>query len=133
MIAKYSVYETSAWGNTDQPSFYNQVIEAETDADAFSLMDEILEIEKKLGRVRNLKWEPRIIDIDILFFNSTIVKTDTLTIPHPRLHERRFVLEPLCEILPEKKHVLFDKTMSELLSGLNDDSKAERLKIIPQI
>ena len=133
VIARSSVYETSAWGNTDQPSFYNQVIEAETEGDAFLLMNEILGIEKKMGRIRKQKWEPRIIDIDILFFNSSVIKTDTLTIPHPHLHERRFVLEPLCEILPEKKHLLFDKTMAELLSQLKDDSRSERLKIIPHI
>ena len=124
---KSGVYETAAWGNTNQPSFYNQVLEIKTDLDAFSLMEKILMIEKKMGRVRIMKWEPRIIDIDILFFNDGQINTPELTIPHPFLHERKFVLEPLNEILPEKMHPTLKKSVSQLRSGLNEDTSVVKL------
>ncbi|CAN5523710.1 2-amino-4-hydroxy-6-hydroxymethyldihydropteridinediphosphokinase [soil metagenome] len=127
LIKKSDVYETAAWGNTDQPSFYNQVIEIETELEPVSLMENILMIEKKMGRIRNRKWEPRIIDIDILFYNDANIQSAILHVPHPHLHERRFVLQPLFEILPSKIHPVLKKTISEMLNELKDTDKVEKL------
>jgi len=125
-----SVYETAPWGNTDQPSFYNQVVQIETAATAEALMENILRIEKKMGRTRNKKWEPRIIDIDILFFNQEIIDHMNLRIPHRHLHERRFILEPLNEILPQLIHPELKLDMEHLLLQLDDSSVVEKLKTV---
>jgi 2-amino-4-hydroxy-6-hydroxymethyldihydropteridine diphosphokinase len=132
VIRRSSVYETAPWGNTSQPSFYNQVVVLETPLDAFALMRQLLSIEKGMGRTRNLKWEPRIIDIDILFFNEEKIDTEELKVPHPHLHERKFVLAPLNEIAPGKIHPMLLKTVSQLLSALKDDSSVEKLKSVSQ-
>jgi 2-amino-4-hydroxy-6-hydroxymethyldihydropteridine diphosphokinase len=125
-----SIYETAPWGNTDQPSFYNQVIQIETAATAEVLMENILHIEKSMGRTRDKKWEPRIIDIDILFFNEEIIDRMNLRIPHQHLHERRFILEPLNEILPLLLHPEFKLEMKQLLDKLDDNSIVEKLKTV---
>lgn len=126
-----SVYETAPWGNTDQPSFYNQVMEIRAREDADEMMKIILSIEEKMGRKRTQKWEPRIIDIDILFFNDEQIHKDHLAVPHPHLHERRFVLVPLAEMMPGKIHPVFHKSVAQLLSSLEDESVVEKLKPMP--
>jgi len=125
-----SVYETAPWGNTQQSSFYNQVIEIETTLTALELMERILSIEREMGRTRMKKWEPRIIDIDILFFSDEIIESKNLRIPHQHLHERRFILEPLNEIMPDFIHPVSKLKIHELLSDLTDDSSVEKLKTI---
>jgi 2-amino-4-hydroxy-6-hydroxymethyldihydropteridine diphosphokinase len=122
LLKESSVYETEPWGNKDQPVFYNQVVEIETTYNASALMTLILEIEKQMGRIRKEKWEPRVIDIDILFFNDEIISTENLTVPHPHLHERKFVLIPLKEILPNYIHPVFKKTVSEIFNQLKESS-----------
>src|SRR4051812_47890788 len=92
-----SLYQTAAWGNTDQPDFINQVLHVETDLTAQQTIRSILQIEKIMGRQRSEKNAPRIIDIDILFFNDSIINESHLHVPHPRLQDRRFVLEPMHE------------------------------------
>jgi 2-amino-4-hydroxy-6-hydroxymethyldihydropteridine diphosphokinase len=114
------VYETEPWGFTDQPNFYNQVIEISTFFNANQLMDTLLETEIKMGRERKEKWAPRIIDLDILYFNDETVQESNLSIPHPRLHERRFTLEPLTEILPDMVHPVLMKNNKQLLAELTD-------------
>ena len=121
-LRRSSVYETEAWGNTEQAPFYNAVLEIETELSARELMNKILEIEKILGRIRTEKWAPRTIDIDILFFNKEIINEEHLTIPHPYLQERKFVLIPLDEIMPDFIHPVLNKTISELLAELKDSS-----------
>ena len=123
-MKRSSVYETEAWGNTEQASFYNAVLYTQTELSARELMNKILEIEKSLGRIRTEKWAPRTIDIDILFFNDEIVHEEHLTIPHPHLQERKFVLVPLDEIVPDLIHPVFKKNVSQLLLELNDPSQA---------
>jgi 2-amino-4-hydroxy-6-hydroxymethyldihydropteridine diphosphokinase len=124
-----SVYETEAWGNTEQAAFYNAVLDTETELSARELMNKILEIEKSLGRIRTGKWAPRTIDIDILFFNKEIIHEEHLTIPHPHLHERKFVLVPLDEIVPDLMHPILNKTVSELLGELKDSLQVKMVAI----
>ena len=90
-------------GVKDQPKFINIAIEAETDKKPEELLRILKEIEKEFGRTETVKWGPRVIDLDILFYDDLILKTPDLEIPHPLLHEREFVLKPLCEIAPDKK------------------------------
>lgn len=114
------VYETAAWGRTDQPAFLNQVLFIETRLEANPLMKKLLEIEKKMGRVRQEKNGPRLIDIDLLFFNDAVLRTPLLEIPHPRLQDRRFVLVPLASIAPGLVHPVLRKTITELLEACTD-------------
>src|SRR5690349_1456128 len=95
IVTASSIYKTAAWGNTEQPAFYNQVIEVSSMLTPEKMLSGILEIEKKAGRVRETKWGPRTIDIDILFYGDIVLSTETLTIPHPRIPDRRFTLLPL--------------------------------------
>lgn len=110
-----SLYQTAAWGNTQQPDFINQVIIVETRLDAAETIQAILAIEKDMGRIRTKKNAPRIIDIDILFFNKEIIHTGVLEVPHPRLQLRNFVLVPLNQLSPNLKHPVLHKTIHQLL------------------
>ena len=110
-----SIYQTAAWGKTDQPDFFNQVLKIETVLSAEEVMNEIVKIEKLMGRERLEKYGPRLIDIDILFFNAEIISTPALSIPHPQLQNRRFVLIPLNEIATDLVHPVFKKKISQLL------------------
>ncbi len=96
-----SLYITAPWGKTDQEAFINQVIEIETELSPLDLLHVLQEIEIKLGRLRNEKWGPRIIDLDILLYGQETIKLKELTVPHPYMLERLFVLIPLQEIEPE--------------------------------
>ena len=120
VINQSSIYETAAWGNTDQPSFLNQALEIQTGYTAGGLMKRLLLIEEKMGRKRHEKYGPRVIDIDILFFNDGILNTKIVTIPHPQLHKRKFALKPLAEIAPDLIHPVFNKTVSRLLKECDD-------------
>lgn len=114
-----SMYETEPWGVKDQPKFMNMAVEAETDKTPEELLEILKRTEKEIGRTETTKWGPRIIDLDILFYDDLILKTENLEIPHPFMHEREFVLKPLCEIAPDKKHPVTGKTIKEMLEGLN--------------
>ncbi len=114
------LYTTAAWGNTKQPHFLNQVIIVETTLTALETMQAILQIEKKMGRIRTLKNAPRIIDIDILFFNKDIIDLEQLTIPHPQIQNRRFVLVPLNQLSPNLRHVVLKKSVHQLLMHCPD-------------
>jgi 2-amino-4-hydroxy-6-hydroxymethyldihydropteridine diphosphokinase len=110
-----SIYETVAWGLEDQPSFLNQALEIHTTFSASLLLDRLLKIEEDLGRKRDVKYGPRLIDIDILFFNNEVIEQKGLTIPHPQLHNRRFALQCLDDIAPTFVHPVFNKSVRELL------------------
>lgn len=116
-----SLYVTAAWGNTNQPDFLNQVIIVESALDAAAAIDRILLIEEKMGRVRTVKNAPRIIDIDILFFNDDIIRLPNLTVPHPEIQNRRFVLIPLNELCLQMKHPVLNKTIHQLLVDCKDE------------
>lgn len=116
VITRHSdLYSTAAWGNFKQPDFLNQVIIAETELSAAETMQTILDIEKKMGRVRTVKNAPRIIDIDILLFNKEIIHLPYLNVPHPQIQNRRFVLVPLNQLSPNMIHPGLKKTIHKLL------------------
>jgi len=115
-----ALYETAAWGNTDQANFLNQVLVVHTVLEAPALMQEVLQIEKKMGRARTVKNAPRNIDIDILFYNKEIYQQPELVIPHPQIQHRRFVLTPLNELSPGFVHPQLQKTVHQLLLACND-------------
>ena len=120
VTSKSSVYRTASWGNENQDDFLNQAICIQTKLSAEKLLEKILSIEKKIGRVRTTKWESRIIDIDILFYNSGITNTANLTIPHPYLQERKFALVPLNEIASDLIHPALNKSVKILLEECRD-------------
>lgn len=124
-----AIYNTAAWGLTDQPDFYNQALMVETDLTPSQLMDAILKIEKGLGRVRLQRYGPRLIDIDILLYNNLISTTPSVTIPHPRMQERRFVLAPLNEIATDYIHPLLGETIQHLLENTADKTPVKKLDL----
>ncbi len=105
-------------GPSDSPDYLNAAVEIHTSLPAHALMKRLLEIEQQLGRVRRVKWEPRIIDLDLLLFGNSILSSNDLIVPHPLMHERRFVLEPLAEIAPDALHPVVQMTVSALLANL---------------
>ena len=115
VIRQSKLYSTAAWGDTRQPDFLNQVILVETALTPLETMQTILAIEKEMGRVRTLKNAPRIIDIDILFFNKVVLDEPMLTLPHPEIQNRRFVLIPLNELAPNLHHPVLGLSIHELL------------------
>ena len=115
-----SLYSTKAWGNTDQPDFLNQVIVVHTSLAAQEVLSTILEIESRMGRVRTIKNAPRVIDIDILFFNEEIINQNNLKIPHPEIENRRFVLVPLNQLAPHFQHPVSKENMQTLLLNCPD-------------
>jgi len=123
-----SVYETGAWGKTEQPEFLNQVIEIKSDLDPRELLQKILDIEIAMGRVRVEKWGTRLIDIDILFYRNEIIDEAELIIPHPQIQNRRFTLEPLNELAPDLEHPILKKTIRQLLDECNDPLPVKRLQ-----
>ena len=121
-VKSSSVYKTEPWGKKDQQDFLNQVLLVQTKLLAEDALIQLLQIEKEMGRNRIQKWEPRIIDIDILFYGDRIINTEKLIVPHPLLHERRFTLLPLAEIAAGYMHPFLHKTIEELLQSCNDTS-----------
>jgi 2-amino-4-hydroxy-6-hydroxymethyldihydropteridine diphosphokinase len=128
VLTASSLYQTQAWGNPNQPDFLNQIIQIAYKKSPNQLLKEILAVENEMGRLRTEKWGPRIIDIDILFFGSTILKETNLIIPHPEIAKRRFTLLPLVEIIPDFFHPLLRKSSKQLLEECNDQSVVELYK-----
>jgi len=116
------VYETEPVGYENQRWFLNLVLEVETSLDPLPLLDHLLSVEEQMGKKREKKRGPRNIDVDILLYDNRIVNSDRLTVPHPRMHQRRFVLIPLTQIAPQLLHPLLKKTVKELLDGCEDKS-----------
>jgi 2-amino-4-hydroxy-6-hydroxymethyldihydropteridine diphosphokinase len=124
-----SLYETEPVDVTDQGWFLNSVIEAETHLSPALLMNTLLEIERGLGRKRRVPKGPRVIDMDILLFGSTVVRTPEVEVPHPRMTERRFVLVPFAEIAPAARHPGLEKTIAQLLDDTPDRSDVRLLLV----
>ncbi len=123
VVNKSGFYETKPVGGPSQPDFINCVLELKTGNKPHKLLKEFKEIEFELGRRPGVRWGSRVIDIDILLYENEVVKVDDLKIPHENMHERFFVLEPLCEISPESRHPVLKKTIHELLEKLRTSKK----------
>ena len=130
MVKKKSrIYESEPWRIENQNNYLNQVLELRSKFLADEVLQKILEIEDKIGRIRNEKWGERIIDIDILFYNDLIVEREGLCIPHIHLHNRKFVLIPLHEISPNFVHPKYNKNINELMRECKDPEKVEEYAI----
>lgn len=127
IVKASSIYETEAWGKTDEPNYLNQVVMIKTDLPAETILRKILEVERSLGRERKERWGSRTIDIDILFYGDQIITQENLTVPHPRLHLRRFTLEPLVEIDPDIFHPVLKQKVVELKNKLDDNLIVKKL------
>jgi 2-amino-4-hydroxy-6-hydroxymethyldihydropteridine diphosphokinase len=123
ILKRSPVYETSPYGLKEQPDFLNCVIEIETTESAQETFNILQQIEKKMGRVKALRWGPRIIDLDILFYDNIILNTPELKIPHPDMQNRFFVLKPFSDIAPFLVHPIFKKTIKELLKEFEKPEK----------
>ncbi|MDO8445433.1 MAG: 2-amino-4-hydroxy-6-hydroxymethyldihydropteridine diphosphokinase [Deltaproteobacteria bacterium] len=128
VLAVSSFYETEPVGNIDQDWFINAAVKIEPGLTPRELLEILLKIEKELGRVRDTRWGPRVIDLDILIYDDLVLNEEGLSIPHPYLHERGFVLAPLAEIAPGLIHPRLKKSMSELLKGLHDSKKIKKVR-----
>ena len=127
---KSPIYETEAWGVDNQQAYLNQCIEVKTELMPNELILSLLSIEKELGRERSnsLTYQSRTIDIDILLYNNQVIETEELTVPHPRLHLRKFVLIPLNAIAPNYLHPIFNKTIFSLLNESLDHLEVKLFK-----
>ena len=119
------VYESTPWRVEGQNNYLNQIIKVKTTLLAREVLSTVLNIEKQLGRIRLEKWGERLIDIDIIFYNNSIIETPELCVPHKHLHERMFVLTPLCDIASKMVHPKYNKTIEELLQECNDTELVE--------
>lgn len=120
VVKTSAVYETAAWGLQDQPPFLNQAIELHTFSNPHALLQCLLDVEGALGRVREKKYGPRLIDLDILLFDDAVIDSETLKVPHPELQNRRFALTCLADIAPDKMHPVFQKPIWQLLKECTD-------------
>ena len=127
VIRQSSLYETAAWGKTDQAAFLNQALMLETSLDAPTLMKRLLTLEEQMGRVRAERYGARTIDIDILFFNTDIIRLPWLVIPHPEVANRRFALVPMDEIAADYVHPVLQKTIHALLTQCPDKLDVKKL------
>ena len=129
VVCTSSVYETEPWGFSSDDQFLNMTVEVETALKPSGLLGRMLMIEARMGRLRSGKgYSSRLIDLDILLYSNKILNTKSLIIPHPRLHERKFVLVPLCEIAPDFVHPVLKNDIKTLLRDCKDKSKVIRLK-----
>lgn len=123
VIRQSDLIETEPIGGpVDQPTYLNGAVEVETTLSARELLDVLLSIESKLGRVRTERWGPRVIDLDLVLFGEQVIREPRLTVPHPHMHERGFVLGPLAQIAPHVRHPVLGKTVSELFRELQASS-----------
>lgn len=118
LVKKSSYLKTEPWGYEDQEEFLNCAIEVKTILSSRELLEKMQSIEKEMKRERIIKWGPRVIDLDIIFFNNEINNEEDLVIPHPRMEERKFVLEPLCEIAPNMMHPVLNKRVWKILDEI---------------
>jgi 2-amino-4-hydroxy-6-hydroxymethyldihydropteridine diphosphokinase len=130
IIQQSHIYETEPWGFESTDFFLNQVLEMSVSISSEEVLSRIQQIEQQLGRTRNEQhYGSRIIDIDILFYGDEVISLENLTVPHPRIQERKFALVPLNEIAPEMKHPILLKTISQLLSECTDQLQVKEMKV----
>lgn len=130
IVQTSAIYQTKAWGVTDQPDFLNMCACIETPLTPKELLDKLQAVELQLGRQRDIKWGPRTMDIDLLFFNDEIINTQELIVPHPYVQERRFVLMPLADIAPDYLHPVFNKAISILLATCVDTLAVAKVGVL---
>jgi 2-amino-4-hydroxy-6-hydroxymethyldihydropteridine diphosphokinase len=131
VLKSSSYFETEPVGFLDQPWFFNQAIELETQLTPSGLLSMCQSIERSCGRVRTFPNAPRTLDLDILLYGDVVINREELIIPHPRLPERRFVLEPLAQIAPDIMHPILKKSIKSLLDACRDPSRVRRASQIP--
>lgn len=130
VFSKSSIYETEAWGKTDQPGFLNQAIAVKSNMLPLQLLQTLLTIEQKMGRVRLERWGERLIDIDLIFYGDMVLtEAKVLQLPHPEMHNRRFVLEPLNEIAENFIHPVFKEKVSSILANLTDKLTVQKYNV----
>jgi 2-amino-4-hydroxy-6-hydroxymethyldihydropteridine diphosphokinase len=127
VVDRSAVYETAAWGHTAQPDFYNVALMVQTTLHPFALLDYCQAVEASIGRAKTEYWGPRRIDIDILYIDDLIIHTQRLTLPHPRLHIRNFVLYPLNDVDGLFMHPIFGRSCADLLSDCVDTTIVRRI------
>jgi 2-amino-4-hydroxy-6-hydroxymethyldihydropteridine diphosphokinase len=127
IITQSSIYKTAAWGKTDQPDFYNQVVVVATSLNPHQALKSVQKIEHSFGRNRAEKWGARTLDIDILFWGDSILQAEDLIIPHPEIEKRRFTLIPLAEIAPFLVHPVLNKNIGDMLLVCPDNLPVEKL------
>jgi 2-amino-4-hydroxy-6-hydroxymethyldihydropteridine diphosphokinase len=125
VVAVSSVYETKPEGGPEQGQYLNAVAKISTTLGSMDLLNSLQAIERELGRKRNVFWGPRTIDLDILLYGQEIIANDRLTVPHPLMHERRFVMEPLAQIAPDAYHPILMMTARTILDSLDDTEDTE--------
>jgi 2-amino-4-hydroxy-6-hydroxymethyldihydropteridine diphosphokinase len=130
IVQSSAIYETSAWGLTQQPAFYNQALMLSTQLSPHGLMQALLTIELQMGRTREIKMGPRVIDLDILLIDKLVQHTDLLQLPHPSLPMRRFALLPLAEIAPDLMHPILEKSIQTLLEICPDTLDVQKLSTV---
>ena len=121
-----SIYQTEAWGPIPQADFLNQVLLVSTSLKPEACLTELLEIERQFGRERKERWGPRTLDLDILYYSDVVIAESDLSIPHPRIAERKFILTPLAEIAPLFEDPVLRKSMMTLLADCTDNSQVNR-------
>ena len=122
--AQSDFFRTEPVGVEDQNWYVNCVISLQTDISVQQLMKSLLSIEASLGRERKRKWDPRTIDLDIILFGQDLINEKNLTVPHPLMHKRRFVLVPMVQLAPDLIHPVLEKSMTELLNALPEERQA---------
>lgn len=127
ILIRSSIYKSAAWGISEQPDFYNQVLQIQSEHPPEILLEKLLNIEQLMGRIRIQKWGPRLIDIDILFYGEEIRNTSSLQIPHPGIPQRKFTLIPISEIAGDWQHPVSKKSMAVLLEECTDTLRVEKI------
>ncbi len=128
VVAVSAVYETDPVGVVDQPYFLNAVLQVHTSLSARNLLNCLLAIERKFGRLRETRWGPRTLDLDILLYGDAIINLPGLQVPHPHLHERAFVLVPLCDLKPDLKHPVLGQSILSLTDSLGIDLPVRKIE-----